>query len=92
MFLHIFDHTILPILNYAADVWGDNEWPDLERIHLMACKFILGVNQATPSNVTYAELGRFPSEIHRKISMINTLKGLKTFQMKGLNHKSSERK
>ena len=24
-FLHIFDHTILPILNYAADVWGGNE-------------------------------------------------------------------
>ena len=34
-----------------------NEWPDLERIHLMACKFILLVNQATTSNAVYAELG-----------------------------------
>ena len=59
-FLHIFDHTMLPILNYAVDVWGGNEWPDLEIIHLMACKFITGVNQATPSNAIYAELGRHP--------------------------------
>ena len=65
--MHIFDHTILPILNYAADVWGGNEWPDLERIHLMAYKFIPGVNQATPSNAVYAELGRYLSGIHRKI-------------------------
>ena len=73
-FLHIFDHTILPILNYAADVWGGNEWPDLERIHLMACKLILGVNQATPSNAIYTEPGRYPLETHRKISMIKYIK------------------
>ena len=66
----MFDHTILPVLNYAADVWGGNEWPDLERIHLIGCKYILGVNQTTPSNAIYAELGRYPLEIHRKISMI----------------------
>ena len=70
-FLHIFDHTILPILNYAADVWGGNERPDLERIHLTTCKFI---NQATPSNAIYAELGRYPLEIHHKISMIKYIK------------------
>ena len=70
-YLHIFDHTILPILNYAADVWGGNEWLDLERIHLM---FIPGVNQATPSNAIYAELGRYPLEIHHKISMIKYIK------------------
>ena len=45
-FLHIFHHIVLPILNYAVDVWGGIEWPDLERIYLMACKFIPGVNQA----------------------------------------------
>ena len=65
---------MVPILNYAAGVWGGNEWPDLERMHLMACKFILGVNQATPSNAVYAELGGCPLEIHRKISMIKYMK------------------
>ena len=40
----------------------------------MACKFILGVKQATPSNAIYAELGRYPSEIHCKISMIKYFK------------------
>ena len=61
-------------LNYAADVWGGNEWPDLERIHLMACKFILGANQTTSSNAIYAELGRYSLEIHRKIPMIKYIK------------------
>ena len=73
-FLHIFDHTTLPILNYALDVWGGNEWPDLERITIMTCKFIEGVNQATPSNAIYAELGRYPLETHRKISLIKFIK------------------
>ena len=40
----------------------------------MACKFILGVNQATPSNAIYAEVGRYPLETHRKISMIKYIK------------------
>ena len=40
----------------------------------MACKFIPGVNQRTPSNAVYAELERYPSEIHRKISMIKYMK------------------
>ena len=53
LFFHIFYHTILPILNYAADVWGCNEWPHLERIYLKTCKFIPEVNQATPSNGTW---------------------------------------
>ena len=40
----------------------------------MACKFTQGVNQATPSNAIYAELGRYPLEIHHKISMIKYIK------------------
>ena len=26
VFLHVFDHTILPILNYGEEVWGKNPW------------------------------------------------------------------
>ena len=46
-------------LKLCCGVCGGNEWPDFERIHLMACKFILGVYQTTASNAIYAELGRY---------------------------------
>ncbi len=26
-FLYLFDHTIMPILNYASEIWGTSEWP-----------------------------------------------------------------
>ena len=41
------------------------------------------MNQTTPSNAIYAELGRYPLETHRKISVIKY--GLKIFQKKGHN-------
>ena len=41
-FFHIFDHTILPILNYGAEIWGGKEWIELEKLHLSACKYNLG--------------------------------------------------
>ena len=48
VFFHVFDHTILPILNYGAEVWGNNPWNELENLHLQACKYTLGVHQSTP--------------------------------------------
>ena len=45
---HLYDHTILPILNYGAEVWGFNDWYEFEKLHLFACKYTLGVNPSTP--------------------------------------------
>ena len=75
-FFHIFDHTILPILNYGAEIWGGKEWIELEKLHLSACKYILGVSQSTPTNGIYAELGRHPLQISRKITIVKYLKDL----------------
>ena len=71
---HVFDHTILPILNYSTEVWGFNDWYELEKLHLLACKYTLGVNLSTPTSGIYAELGRHPLYIHQKIAMIKYLK------------------
>ena len=40
--LYLFDHTIVPILTYASEIWGFEEWPTLEMLHLRACKYALG--------------------------------------------------
>ena len=36
LFLYLFDHTIVPILNYASEIWGLEEWSKLETLHLNA--------------------------------------------------------
>ena len=73
---HIFDHTILPILNYGADIWGGKEWIELEKLHLSVCKYIFGVSHSTPTDGIYAELSRHPLQISRKIAIVKYLKRL----------------
>ena len=75
-FFHIFDHTILPILNYGAEIWGGKDWIKLEKLHLSVCKYILGVSHSTLADGIYAELGRHPLQISRKISIAKYLKRL----------------
>ena len=43
LFLYLFDHTIVPILNYATEIWGFEEWSKLETLHKKACKYALGI-------------------------------------------------
>ncbi len=45
-----------------------------KKLHLMACKYVLGVNQLTPTTAVYAELGRYPLHLHRKTAIIKYLK------------------
>ena len=77
--LHIFDHTIKPILTYGSDIWGactkksrsqtqtlDKTYRDLhaEKLHLKYCKYVLGVHSKASNLATIGELGRFPIENH----------------------------
>ena len=75
-FFHVFYHTIVPILNYGAEVWRGKDWTELEKLHLSACKYILGVSHSTPTDGIYAELGRHPLHISRKIVIAKYLKRL----------------
>ncbi len=70
LFLYLWDHTILPILNYASEVWGVDEWPKLETLHLKACKYALGVRTNTTTDGVYAELGRMSLQCHRHIRIL----------------------
>ena len=73
--LHVFDHTIKPILTYGSDIWGasaknsrrqnltlDKIYKDFhaEKLHLKYCKYILGVHSKGSNLATIGELGRFP--------------------------------
>ena len=73
--LHIFDHTIKPILLYGCENWGMmnitskrkqsslfdiyKDW-EHEKLNIKFCKYILGVSKQTTNLAVLSELGRFP--------------------------------
>ena len=69
LFFRLFDAQVKPILLYAAEVWGSRQTEGkdkphmIERIHMYACKRLLGVSMKTPNSLIYAELNRFPLTI-----------------------------
>ena len=37
--LYLFYHTILPILSYGCEIWGNQDWDIIEKLHLFISKF-----------------------------------------------------
>ena len=68
--LQVFDTYVSSVLNYGCEVWGFNMAKDVEKIHTDFCKRILKVRNCTPHFMLYAELGRFPLLISRKIRIV----------------------
>ena len=68
--LDIFDKFIVPILNYACEIWGFHKSPDIERIHLKFCKLILGVRKTCQNDFVYNELGRYPMVLYRESRIV----------------------
>ena len=50
--LYLFDHLVLPVLSYGCEIWGNHQWEEIEKIHLMICKFALEVKKSTPMMVS----------------------------------------
>ena len=71
VFFKLFDSQVKPMLLYAAEVWGHTQSTIVEKVHMYACKRLLGVSQKTPNILIYGELNRYPLYID---SIIKTLK------------------
>ena len=67
----VFDCQILPLLEYASDIWytGDSV-NDFEKIHLKCIKSTLGVRKQTPTPAIYGDTGRFPLIIRQHIKAV----------------------
>ena len=80
MLLHVFVHSVAPILNYGAEVWGNY---DLEKIHLWTCKYTLSVKQITPTIGVYAELAacKYLKRLETLDDRCMVKKGLKQLNM-----------
>ena len=69
--LKLFEHTVLPILTYACDVWGYENLDIIERVHTEFLRKITKCRKNTPVNMLYAELGRYPLEITVKTRIVS---------------------
>jgi len=68
--LELFDKLVMPILNYACQVWGFAQAQCIERKHLHFCKSILRVKKTTQNDFVYGELGRTSCQINRILNII----------------------
>lgn len=61
--IELFDTLVTPVLSYGAEVWATQfllgAANPCEQLHRSFLRRILGVRLATPTEVIYAELGRF---------------------------------
>ena len=76
--LKVFDHTFLPTMLYACEIWGMENIQILEIIHADSLRRITKSKRSTPHYMLYAELGRYPIEILTKSRMIGFLNRLVT--------------
>ena len=60
IFFKLFDARVVPMLLYAAEIWGAHNFNQVEKVHLFACKRFLNVSLHTPNNIVYGELNRYP--------------------------------
>ena len=67
----IFDTKIKPILHYGAEIWGNEDGTELERVQTKMCKLILKINSRVPAIAVQGELGRYPLKTNRLSIILN---------------------
>ena len=68
--LSLFDTYVSPVLNYCSEIWGYMKAQEVEKIHTMFLKRLLGVKRSTSNDRIYCETGRLPLIVNRKFNML----------------------
>ena len=68
--LSLFDTYVKPVLNYCSEIWGYIKAQDVEKIHTMFIKRLLGVKRSASNDMIYCETGRLPLIVYRKFNML----------------------
>jgi len=89
-FTHLFNNNILPILNYAAGVWGFKRYDKLDNTQRKAMRFFLGVHRFVPNHAIAGDMGWPTTSISRHVEMLRLWNRLVTFQNDRLTRKIFE--
>ena len=65
--VHAWEALILPILEYACEIWGDGKWREADELQHNMGKRILGVSKRTSNAVVRGELGWHRLEARRDL-------------------------
>ena len=65
--LKVFNCLVIPVLEYACEIWGFCAADKLDTFYLGFLKSILGVRKTTPSVFIYRELNIYPLKLRRYI-------------------------
>ena len=57
--IKLFDNTVVPILTFDCEIWGNENTEMIERVHIEFLRKITRVRKSTPKYMIYGELGRF---------------------------------
>jgi len=56
----ISDTKVKPILLYGSEIWGFQQYHDIEKIQVKICKMVLGVGRDVKNNICLGDCGRYP--------------------------------
>ena len=98
--IHLFDHTIKPILLYGSEIWGHTllnkglintnilERDEIEHCHLKYCRSSLAVSRKAPNIGIYGETGRYPLAIEAVTNALKYWQRLQNIDKSSLIHHS----
>ena len=66
----IFDAQIQPTLLYSSELWGLDDMPIIESVHIFSLKKILNVPLFTPNIMVYGDTGRYELRINYVIRCV----------------------
>ena len=66
----LFDIFVESVVSYGSEIWSFHKSPDLERLHLLFCKHVLGVGRNVCNYMIYSELGRCPLIMQWKLKIM----------------------
>ena len=66
----LFDRWVTPILDYCSSVWGYKSSTKIDTVQNRAMRYFMGVHKFAPNLSVIGDMGWWPSNIRRKISML----------------------
>jgi hypothetical protein len=66
----LYDSCVVPILDYAAGVWGYGRYKECDKVQMRAQRFYLGVHKFAPNCAVSGDMGYRTTLHRRKLEMI----------------------